>query len=501
MSNKLSNRMSSKTFARSTIAAAVLATMAAGYAQFGAFGVTQAEATASTAPVAAVTVPLGGKSATDFSGIVARYGPAVVNIDVTAKAQQVPTMNMPGNMQDGPFSEFFERFGIPAPEGIPMQPGQRPQRQGQGSGFIVSADGLILTNAHVVDGADEVKVKLTDRREFEAKVLGVDRMTDVAVLKIKAENLPVVKLGNPHESQVGEPVLAIGSPYGFENTATSGIISAKSRSMPGGTYVPFLQTDVAVNPGNSGGPLFNLKGEVIGINSQIFSRTGGYQGLSFAIPIDVATSVQQQLVAHGKVTRGRLGVTIQEVNQALGSSFGLKSLQGALISAVEDGSPADKAGLKTGDVVLRIGDKEISHSNDLAAQVAAMKPGTKTELEVIRDGKRRTLTATIGEMKGNTQLASNDAGGTSQGKLGVAVRPLGEQEQSRNDVEGGLLVQDASGPAARAGIQAGDIIVSVNGKPLASVEELQQILDKAGKHVALLVQRNEARIFVPVEIG
>ena len=493
--------MSRKTFTRSTIAAAALAAVATGYAQFGAFGVTDAQATAAPVPAATATaaVPLGGKSATDFSGIVSRYGPAVVNIDVTAKAEQVPTMNAPEMSPDDPFYEFFRRFGVPVPYGA--QPNQEPQiRQGQGSGFIVSPEGLIMTNAHVVDGADEVTVRLTDRREFKAKVLGVDRQTDVAVIKIEANNLPVVKLGNPHESQVGEPVLAIGSPYGFENTATSGIISAKSRALPDGTYVPFLQTDVAVNPGNSGGPLFNIKGEVIGINSQIFSRTGGYQGLSFAIPIDVATGVQQQLVKYGKVTRGHLGVTIQEVNQALGNSFGLKSLRGALVSSIEDDSPAQKAGLKTGDVIVGIGGVEIEHSTDLSATVATMKPGTKTEIEVIRDGKPHTLTATISKAE-NTTLASNDSGDGSQGKLGVAVRPLAAQEQSQNDVEGGLLVENASGAAARAGIRAGDIIVSANGTPLKSVQELQAILEKSGKNVALLVQRNAHRIFVPVEIG
>lgn len=491
--------MSGKTLTRSTIAAAVLAALATGYAQFGAFGVTDARATAVPATTATATVPLGGKSATDFSGIVQRYGPAVVNIDVTAKAEQVPTMNAPQMSPDDPFYDFFQRFGIPSPHG--MQPDQGPQiRQGQGSGFIVSPEGLILTNAHVVDGADEVTVRLTDRREFKAKVLGVDRQTDVAVIKIDAHDLPVVKLGNPHESQVGEPVLAIGSPYGFENTATSGIISAKSRALPDGTYVPFLQTDVAVNPGNSGGPLFNIKGEVIGINSQIFSRTGGYQGLSFAIPIDVATSVQQQLVKYGKVTRGHLGVTIQEVNQALGNSFGLKSLRGALVSSVQDDSPAAKAGLETGDVIVRVGDDEIEHSTDLSAHIAAMKPGTKTEIEVIRDGKSKTLTATINEAQ-NVTLASNDSGEASQGKLGVAVRPLAEQEQRQNDVEGGLLVENSSGAAARAGIRSGDIIVSANGTPIKSVQELQAILEKSNKNVALLVQRNDHRIFIPVDIG
>ena len=490
--------MSRKTFTRSTIAAAVLAALATGYAQFGAFGVTDARATAAPVATTAAAVPLGGKSATDFSGLVERYGPAVVNIDVTAKAQQVPAVNAPQMSPGDPFHDFFQRFGIPSPYG--MQPDQPQFRQGQGSGFIVSPDGLILTNAHVVADADDVTVRLTDRREFKAKVLGVDRQTDVAVIKIDAKNLPVVKLGNPHESQVGEPVLAIGSPYGFENTATSGIISAKSRALPDGTYVPFLQTDVAVNPGNSGGPLFNIKGEVIGINSQIFSRTGGYQGLSFAIPIDVATNVQQQLVKYGKVTRGHLGVTIQEVNQALGNSFGLKSLRGALVSSVQDDSPAERAGLQTGDVIVRVGDTGIEHSTDLSAEIAAMKPGTETEIEVIRDGKRRTLLATIDEAK-NVALASSGNDDASQGKLGVAVRPLAEQEQRQNDVEGGLMVENVGGAAARAGIRPGDIIVSANGTPIESVEELQTILEQSDQNVALLVQRNDHRIFIPVDIG
>jgi len=476
-----------------------------GYAQFCAFGVQNAQATAITAPAptaAQVTVPLGGKSATDFSGIVSLYGPAVVNIDVTSKAQQVPTSNSPQGMSpDDPFYEFFQRFGIPVPNGPNgAQPNQSPIRQGQGSGFIVSKDGLILTNAHVVDGADDVTVRLTDRREFKAKVLGVDRQSDVAVIKIDASNLPTVKLGDPHDSKVGEPVLAIGSPYGFENTATAGIISAKARALPDGTYVPFLQTDVAVNPGNSGGPLFNLKGEVIGINSQIFSRTGGYEGLSFAIPIDVATNVQQQLVKYGKVTRGHLGVTIQEVNQELGNSFGLKSLRGALVSQVEKDSPAAKAGIKTGDVIVKVGDNDIARSTELSAQIAALKPGTKTEIQVIRDGTPKTLTATISEAK-NTTLASNDRTGESGGKLGIAVRPLAENEQSQNNVDGGLLVENSSGPAARAGIQPGDIIVSANGTPLSSVAQLQGVLEKADKNIALLVQRNDVRIFVPVKIG
>jgi serine protease Do len=498
--------MNGKPLARSVIAASVLAALAGGFAHFGAPGLAHAE-TAMTPPPAvtapsAGAVPLGGKSATDFSGIVDRFGPAVVNVSVTGKARQVPASAQQGEMPEldpnDPFFEFFKRFGTPSPRG--PQQGERPLQRGLGSGFIVSADGLILTNAHVVDGADEVTVKLTDRREFKAKVLGSDKESDVAVLKINAKDLPVVKLGDPNVTKVGEPVLAIGSPYGLDNTATSGIVSAKSRSLPDGTYVPFLQTDVAVNPGNSGGPLFNLNGEVIGINSQIYSRTGGYQGLSFAIPIDIATNVEEQLVHSGKVTRGRLGVSIQEVNQALAESFGLKKLQGALVSSVEKDSPAERAGLQAGDVIVRIGDHEINRSSDLPSQVAVLKPGATAKLEVIRNGSPKTLTATISEMKDKTVASAKDTS-QKQGKLGVAVHPLAKEQQRELGIPGGLLVENASGPAAKAGIQPGDIIVSANGKPVTSVEQLQTLLGKAGKHIALLVQRDTDRIFIPVDLG
>ena len=325
---------------------------------------------------------------------------------------------------------------------------------GQGSGFIISPDGRILTNAHVVDGAQEVTVKLTDKREFKAKVVGVDRKSDVAVLKIEATNLPTVKFGNPAEAKVGEWVLAIGSPFGFENSVTAGIVSAKGRALPDEGLVPFIQTDVAVNPGNSGGPLFNLKGEVIGINSQIFSRTGGYEGLSFAVPIDVAVKVQDQLVAHGKVTRGRLGVMIQNVNQALAESFGLSKPMGALVSSVEKGSPAEKAGVEPGDVIVKLNGKDVADSAELPAQVADIKPGGTAKLEVIRKGKSQELNVTVGETK-DGKVAANDAGQQEPGRLGVAVRPLDPDEQRQAGVKGGVLVEEATGAAARAGIQPG----------------------------------------------
>jgi serine protease Do len=494
--------MHRKTFTRGIMAVSIAAVLAGGYAHFEMPGVTQARAAVPLlAPANPPPVTGVAAAPVDFSAIVARYGPAVVNISVTSEAAQASgndAEGVPGLDPNDPFYEFFRRFGIPRP---PQGQGQdRPLVRSQGSGFIVRADGLILTNAHVVDGAQEVTVKLTDRRELKAKVLGVDKQSDVAVIKINASNLPVVQLGDPDSIRVGEPVLAIGAPYGFENSATAGIVSATSRSLPDDTYVPFIQTDAAVNPGNSGGPLFNLKGQVVGINSQIYSRTGGYQGLSFAIPINVAMSVSDQLVHSGKVTRGRLGVGIQEVNQALADSFGLKKLQGALVTNVEKDGPAAKSGLQAGDVIVRMQGQDVNRSADLPAQVAALKPGTVATLEVIRNGTPKTLSVTIGEMKEAT-LAQNRTPQQQQGRLGVAVRPLASDEQRQAGVTGGVLVEAASGAAAKAGIQPGDVIVSLNGTPISKAEQLQELVRKAGKHVALLVQRDTARIFVPVDLG
>ena len=324
----------------------------------------------------------------DFVSLVESQGPAVVNISVTAKMDKMAGQEMP----DMP--EFFKRFGIPQPN----MPAPQPERGGVGSGFIISADGYLLTNAHVVAQATEVTVKLTDKREFKAKVIGYDRKTDVALLKIEATNLPVVKLGNPGETKVGEWVVAIGSPFGFDNTVTAGIVSAKSRELPDEAYVPFLQTDVAVNPGNSGGPLFNMQGEVIGINSQIYSRSGGYQGLSFAIPIDVALNIKDQLQKSGKVTRGKIGVGIQPVTKELAESFGLKNTQGALIGNVERGSPGEKAGLQPGDVVLALNGKTIERSIDLPRMVGLLKPNEKALLKVWHEGKETSVDITLGEM-------------------------------------------------------------------------------------------------------
>ena len=437
----------------------------------------------------------------DFASIVRAYGPAVVNIAVTGK---VPARNDEEEADGDPLAEFFRRFG-PGFQRPPQGRGQVPRlMRGQGSGFIVSADGTILTNAHVVDGATEVTVKLTDRREFKAKVVGADRRSDVAVLKIDAKNLPIVHLGNPAEASVGEWVLAIGSPFGFENTATSGIVSAKSRSLSGDSYVPFLQTDVAVNPGNSGGPLFNLKGEVIGINSQIYSASGGYQGISFAIPIDVAAKVRDQLLATGKVTRGRLGVVVQELNQDLAESFGLKSPRGALVSSVEKGGPADKAGIEPGDVIVAFGGKAVEHSADLPVLVTDARPGRAARVDVIRKGSNKAFDVVVDELK-DPKTAANGREGPDQGKLGLAVRPLDADEAREAGVKSGVVVEAVSGPAARAGIQQGDVILSVNGAPVRTVEDLRNAAAKiekgAGRNIALLVQRDNAKIFVPVSPG
>ncbi|MBI4292243.1 MAG: DegQ family serine endoprotease [Betaproteobacteria bacterium] len=484
--------MISKTAIRVWIAAALLAAFAAGI--FSADYDLLPPATAASAPATTVSAASSGSVLLpDFTSIVRRNGPAVVNISVTQNVKTgalVP--QIPGLDPDDPFFEFFRQFRDRVPRG------GAPVR-GLGSGFIISSDGVILTNAHVIADAQEVTVKLTDKREFKAKVLGSDKQTDVAVLKIAATGLPAVKLGSSSSVNVGEWVLAIGSPYGFENSATSGIVSAKARSLPDGTYVPFIQTDVAVNPGNSGGPLFNMKGEVVGINSQIYSRTGGYQGLSFAIPIELATKVKDQLQQYGKVRRGRLGVAIQEVNQPLADSFGLKSPHGALVSSVEEGSPAAKAGIAAGDVILKFNGKEISTSSELPALVSDAKPGSSATLEVWRNGSARNLTVTVGEFKEST-LASGDSSSQEPGRLGLALRPLNPQERQLFGTKG-LMVEQVSGPAARAGIQPGDVVLSLNGTAVSSVEQLRTLLAKAGKNVALLVQRNNTKIFIPVNLG
>jgi len=373
--------------------------------------------------------------------------------------------------------------------------------RGMGSGFIVSPDGIILTNAHVVAGAEHVTVRLTDRREFEAKVLGRDERSDVAVLKIDAHDLPTVKLGDPDKLHPGQWVVAIGSPFGLENTVTAGVVSAKGRTMPDGSYVPFIQTDVAVNPGNSGGPLFNMNGEVVGINSQIFSRTGGYMGLAFAIPIDVAMNVGEQLRETGTVSRGKLGATIQEVDQALASSFGLDRPEGALISSVEDGGPAAKAGLHPGDVILSVDGHELDSSSELPLAIARHKPGSEVELRVWREGKARDLTVRLGELDSPAQLAQARGDAAASGKLGLGVRPLTPEEKRAANVDDGLIVEHVEGAAAQAGVRVGDIVLGANGTPITNVDELRKAAEKSDHAVALLVQRGDGRIFVPVRVG
>jgi serine protease Do len=431
----------------------------------------------------------------DFSSIVERNGAAVVNISVvqqTTRASDQPQLQ-PGD----PFFEFFRRFGVPMPQ-------ERTPARGMGSGFIVSPDGMILTNAHVVADANEVTVKLTDKREFRAKVIGVDRPTDVALLKIEATGLPTVRLGSSEDLKVGEWVTAIGSPYGFENTVTSGIVSAKWRSLPDGAYVPFIQTDVAVNPGNSGGPLFNMQGEVIGINSQIYSRTGGYQGLSFAIPIEIAVKVKDQLQKYGHVTRGHLGVTIQALNQSLAESFGLKSPDGALVTAVSPNSPAQKAGVQAGDVIVGFNGKPIASSAELPLAVADLRPGESAPIKVWRKGSERELQVVVGAAP-QSKVAQAAPAVPDQSRLGVAVRPLTADESRQAGVSAGLVVEQAGGAAAAAGIQAGDVILAVNGTPVTSPAELRAVIQKAGRNAAVLVQRSSAgdrtQVYVPVELG
>ena len=458
------------------------------------------------APVAAVAAGAGPAMALpDFSQITAQYGPAVVNVSVTGTSKASRDTPSAGRGQrddpfgNDPFFEFFRRFqqGQGQGQGTPKE---TPTR-GQGSGFIVSADGIILTNAHVVRDATEVSVKLTDRREFLAKVLGADPKTDIAVLKIDARDLPVVALGRTSDLKVGEWVLAIGSPFGFENTVTAGVVSAKRRSLPDDSAVPFIQTDVAVNPGNSGGPLFNTRGQVIGINSQIYSRTGGYQGLSFAIPIDLALGIKDKLVAHGKVEHARLGVAVQEINQALADSFKLDKPEGALVAAVEKGGPAEKAGLQAGDVIRRADGRPVVSSADLPAAIALATPGDRLELEVWRNGAALHLQARLAGAPDKVEQVASREDNAPRGRLGLALRALRPDELREAGVDSGMLIENATGPAALAGVEPGDVLLAINGTAARSFEQVSAVVARSGKSVALLIQRGEEKIFVPVRLG
>lgn len=505
--------MKAKILTRSAVAAAVAIALSAGYVA----GHNNVPAPQVIAPAqAAAMMPAEAAAKTgvpDFSGLVETYGPAVVNISAKHVVKQTSQRNggasqLPIDPND-PFYQFFKRFGGMPGFGGPGggNGGQDRPSEGLGSGFIVSSDGYILTNAHVVDGANVVTVKLTDKREYRAKVVGADKQSDVAVLKIDAKNLPIVKIGDPNGSKVGQWVVAIGSPYGFDNTVTSGIISAKSRSLPNENYTPFIQTDVPVNPGNSGGPLFNLQGEVIGINSMIYSQTGGFQGLSFAIPINEAIKVKDALVKTGHVDRGRLGVTVQGMNQTLANSFGMKTPQGALVSSVEPGGPAAKAGLQPGDVIMSLNGLAVTDSTSLPSQVAGLPPGSQAKVQVWRDKGTKDLTVTVGALnEARTASAKGDKsdgdGASAQdARLGVAVRPLTPEEKQDGSLSRGLIVQQANGAAANAGIQPGDVILAVNGQPVTSVQQLKAMVAHAGDSLALLIQRDDAQIFVPVDLG
>ena len=437
------------------------------------------------------------KELPDFTELVEKQGAAVVNISTTQIIRGVQGFPF---AEGDPYYEFFRRFA-------PQMPRER-ESQSLGSGFIISADGYIMTNAHVVESADKITVRLTDKREFQAKVIGADKRTDVALLKIEAEGLPKINVGNPDKLKVGEWVVAIGSPFGFDSSVTAGIVSAKGRSLPQDNFVPFIQTDVAINPGNSGGPLFNMNGEVVGINSQIYTRSGGSMGLSFAIPIDVATQVVDQLRSTGKVTRGRIGVVIQELTRELAESFGLSKPTGALISNVEKDGPADKAGIKASDVILKFDGKLVDSSGDLPRIVAATKPGSKVVVELWRKGSAKQVTVEIAEMPEEGRLArsakklADDVAGLIA-RLGIVVSELGKEQLQELEAGGGLLVEEVKGAAARAaGLQQGDVLLAIGNTSIRSLNQFNEILKHVpkGKNVALLVRRGEAASYVAIRL-
>jgi serine protease Do len=441
----------------------------------------------------------------DFADLAEKQGAAVVNISTTQVQKGRPGFQLPpGIDEDDPMFEFFKRF-------IPRQPpGGTPhdfESKSLGSGFVISADGFILTNAHVVDAADEILVRLTDKREYKAKVIGADKRTDIALIKIDASNLPRVTLGDPAKLRVGEWVIAIGSPFGFDNTVTAGIVSAKGRSLPQENFVPFIQTDVAVNPGNSGGPLFNMKGEVVGINSQIYSRTGGFMGLSFAIPIDIAMEIQNQLRISGKVSRGRIGVVIQEVTKELSDSFGLAKPQGALVSSVEKAGPAEKAGVEAGDIILKFDGKPVAQSSDLPRMVGGTKPGTKSTVQVFRKGQTRELTVAVAEIpeeKAAQRKSKPAKGEPAANQLGLVLSELTAEQKRDLKVQSGVLVEDVRN-GMRIDLRAGDVILSAIHKgattEIKSADQFNKLVANVekGQNLTLLVRRGENQLFVTIK--
>ncbi len=447
-------------------------------------------------PDASATARAQASGLPDFTVLVERQGPAVVNVVTTRKLRAGAGLDLP----DDPIFDFFRRFMPNPPEAGPESKGQ-----GIGSGFIISGDGFILTNAHVVAEADEVIVRLADAREFKGKIVGVDTRTDVALLKVTATGLPTVTLGNSENLKVGEWVAAIGSPFGFANTITAGIVSAKGRSLPDESFVPFIQTDVAVNPGNSGGPLLNLRGEVVGINSAIYSRTGGYMGVSFAIPIEVALDVGKQLQQTGKVTRGRLGVQIQALTPELAKSFKLEDSKGVVVASVEPGSPAAKAGLQSGDVILSFDGKPVQNANELPRIVAASKPGTPVTLEISRNGTRRQVKATLAEFPTDAATAQQSSPDGKQAqasnRLGLTVRELAPEQRKALGIGYGLLVEGVAAQTSQ--IQRADIIIAVNNVYFRSVDEFNRIVQQqpTGGIVAVLVRRGDAALYIPIRIG
>jgi serine protease Do len=452
----------------------------------------QAGSNVVTAPPAPIATLLGG--APNYRAIVERSGPAVVGITVDGMRrpdEETETAELP----DDPFLQFFR--GLP---GFALRgPRTKVPFHGQGSGFIVDRDGIVLTNAHVVRDASEVTVRLHDRREFRAKVLGVDPATDVAVLQIDAPHLPMVATGDPKQLKVGDYVLSIGAPYGFEQSATQGIVSATGRSLPGESYVPFIQTDAAVNPGNSGGPLFDTTGRVVGINAQIYSRSGGFEGLAFAIPIDVALHVKDQVLRQGRVEHAQLGVTLQDLTQPLAESFGLKQPDGALVANVTPGGPAAQAQLRSGDVITQVDGEAVRTPGDLAGRLGMAAPGESLRLLVWRDHVARTVDIKLAAAP--APKGEETALDASSGVLGLAVRPLTSAERRLAEADHGLLVEDAQGAALRAGIQPGDIVLAVNGHDLDNVQQLRKALAGGPKRLALLIQRQDERLFVPVRLG